>query len=360
MLPSPLAGYSSRIPNLKLSGRMSDPNTLDSLTYILLRYRELSPSFAFRDDPTWKPAAKERLIERLGLANVEKVPLHAQISEPIQRPGYTRRTVVFATREGMDAIGYFLVPDNTKGPVPVVICLPGHGRGIDDLVGLDEKGQPRDHHDGYQHDFAIQCVEHGYASFALELLGFGHRRDPSARKAGDSASSCQPASGAALLLGETMAGWRAWDTMRSIDFLETRPEIDAKRIAVMGISGGGTVALYAAALDERVKAAVLSCSFCTYKDSIFSISHCIDNYVPGLLRDFEMADVASLIAPRYLFCEAGSKDDIFPKEGVKAALAQVSKAYAARGAADHVDSEIFEGGHLFHGKGAFEKLGVWL
>ena len=157
-----------------------------------------------------------------------------------------------------------------------------------------------------------------------------------------------------------MAGWRAWDAMRAIDFLETRSEVDPGRVAMMGISGGGTVALYASALDERVKASVLSCSFCTYRDSIYSVAHCIDNYVPGLLRDFEMADVAGLIAPRYLFCESGSKDDIFPERGFQAAIDHAKKAYASLNASEKIDSEVFDGGHLFHGKKAFQRLRDWL
>jgi hypothetical protein len=64
---------------------------------------------------------------------------------------------------------------------------------------------------------------------ALEPLGFGHRRDPAARARGASASSCQPAAGAALLLGETMVGWRVWDALRAVDLMAARPEIDPGR-----------------------------------------------------------------------------------------------------------------------------------
>ncbi len=95
----------------------------------------------------------------------------------------------------------------------------------------------------------------------------------------------------------------------------------------MGISGGGTITFTTAALDERVKAAVVSGAFCTYRDSIFSRSHCIDNYIPGILRWFETADLTGLIAPRYLFVEAGSQDNIFPRPGVEEALQNARKVY---------------------------------
>ncbi len=341
---------------------MPDDARLDSLSYSLARYREVTPRLAFRaqEIPAWKVLARAGLRRLLGPMPAERVPLQPEYGPARSRPGYTRTPVTFATRPDLAAFGYLLVPEGLKGPAPAVVCLPGHGRGAEDLVGIAEGGSDRDHDDGYQHDFAVQCVRKGYVTLALELIGFGHRRDLAARKKGSEASSCQPAAGAALMLGETMIGWRVWDTMRAIDLLETRSDVDPKRIALMGISGGGTVILYTAALDDRVKVSVLSCSFCTFKDSIFSIGHCIDNYVPGILRDFEVADITGLIAPRYLFAENGLEDEIFPEKGVREALLATKTVYAASGAADHVDHAFFAGGHLFHGEAAFQKLNHWL
>src|SRR6185503_14046799 len=182
------------------------------------------------------------------------------------------------------------------------------GRGCDDIVGITEKGQQRESKSGYARDFALQVVERGYAAFALEQLAFGWRRDDAARKKGAGQSSCQPSAGAALLFGQTMIGWRVWDVMRAIDYLLGRPEIDSSRIATMGISGGGTVSLFSAALDERIKVSVVSGYFNTFRDSIVSLSHCIDNYVPGLLNYIEMYDLAGLVAPRGLFVESGTRD----------------------------------------------------
>ena len=342
-------------------------DALDSLAYTLRRYREIKPSLAFPGGDAeaigrWREKARTRLRERIGLAPAApKVPdLDPQYGPIARRDGYARQSVTFRTRDDLSAFGYLLLPDGGPARKAGVVCLPGHGRGVDDIVGIDEKGKDRDDLDGYQHDFAVQCARHGYATLALEMLGFGHRRDPAARKAGPEQSSCQPAAGAALLLGECMVGWRTWDTMRALDLLASRPEVDPGRLALMGISGGGTVSLYAAAIDERVKVAVLSCSFCTLRDSIFGLSHCIDNYVPGLLRDFETADLAGLVAPRFLFCEAGLTDPIFPESGVREALASAARIYEASGAPDHLDHAFFDAGHQFDGRKAFERLGGWL
>ncbi len=341
---------------------MTHDDRLDTLSYTLARYARNTPRLAFRGDdlPAWRDRARRRLIELLALPEDPKVPLEPVYGEAKARPGYTRTPVTFRTREDLSSFGYLLVPEGLAGKVPAVICLPGHGRGVDDIVGIDEDGKDRDHDDGYQHDFAVQCVRRGYVTLATELIGFGYRRDPAARKAGSGSSSCQPSAGAALMLGETMAGWRAWDTMRAIDLLELRPEVDPNRIALMGISGGGTVILYTAALDERVKVSVLSGSFCTFKDSIYSRSHCIDNYVPGVLRDFEVADLVGLIAPRFVFAENGRTDPIFPEPGVREATEQVNAIYGALGAKDHFRQAFFDGGHVFDGQQAFQSLRDWL
>ncbi|WP_077622595.1 hypothetical protein [Sediminibacillus massiliensis] len=87
------------------------------------------------------------------------------------------------------------------------------------------------------------------------------------------------------------------------------------------------VAAFTAALDERVKATVLSGFTNTFKGSIMAMHHCIDNYLPGILRYAELPDIIGLIAPRPLFVEAGEEDPIFPVEHVRTALSRLKKIY---------------------------------
>ena len=108
-----------------------------------------------------------------------------------------------------------------------MICVPGHGRGVDDIVGIDEQGRDRTDKSGYQHDFAIQVAEAGMAAMAIEPMAFGCRRDRAQRAAGLAQKGCEPIAGGALLLGQTMIGWRVWDVMRTIDYIATRPDLDA-------------------------------------------------------------------------------------------------------------------------------------
>lgn len=87
----------------------------------------------------------------------------------------------------------------------------------------------------------------------------------------------------------------------------------------------------------------------TSRDSILSLLHCMDNYVPGILHWAEMCDVAGPIAPRPLFVESGERDDIFPIEASRSSFARVKKVYEVFGAADRTEQEVFDGTHSFHG-----------
>jgi dienelactone hydrolase len=303
-----------------------------------------------RQAEQWQQRLRTKVTELLGGFPEKRSPLEAQTLEVRDFPGYRREKFVFQSRPGAWVLGYVLTPKAGKAPHAAVVCVPGHGRGVDDIVGIDDKGQDRTNQDGYQHDFAIQCTEHGLAAVAIEPLAFGCRRDAANKARGLGTSACQPAAGAALMLGQTMIGWRVWDVMRTIDWIETRPELDAKRVGCMGISGGGTCTTFSAALEPRIKAAMVSGYINTFQASVMSISHCIDNYVPGILNWAEQYDVAGLIAPRPLFVESGEKDTIFPIAASKASFERIRNVYAVFDAASLAERETFDGPHSFWGK----------
>jgi dienelactone hydrolase len=326
----------------------------DPVAYTLERYKSAPLKLTFKatnrkDAESWQKRLRSRLTELLGGFPVERTALGAQTLETRDFGWYTREKFVFYSRPGVGVLGYLLLPKSAPKPAPTVVAIAGHGRGVDDIVGIDLFGKDRTDREGYQHDFAIQAAEHRLAAVAIEPMAFGCRRDPVTVKKGIGAVSCQPAAGSALLLGETMIAWRAWDVMRTIDWIETRPELDAKRIGCMGISGGGTCTQFTTALEPRIKAAFISGYLNTFRDSIMSVSHCIDNYVPGILNWAESYDVAGLIAPRPLFAESGSKDPIFPIAGSNESFDRVRKVYDVFGAGDRVGHEVFDGPHEFHG-----------
>lgn len=163
-----------------------------------------------------------------------------------------------------------------------------------------------------------------------------------------------------MLLGRTLIGERCWDVSRAIDVaLAQFPQIDADKIAVMGNSGGGTTTIYAAALDERIAAAMPSCAFSGFLPSIGAQRHCVCNYVPGILTQFDMGDIAGLIAPRPLVIVNGKDDGIFP---LNSALEQAEIArnlYALAGAQSAFRHVIGQEGHRFYareGWAAFDEV----
>jgi dienelactone hydrolase len=311
-----------------------------------LRFDARGPADAQR----WQESLRSKLTELIGGFPSSRIPVRPVTLETRAFPGYSREKIVFDSRPGVSVLAYLLMPEKARRPAPVMICVPGHGRGVDDIVGIDEKGADRTDKAGYQHDFAIQVAEAGMAAMAIEPMGFGCRRDPVNARQGLSRKACDPVSGGAMLVGQTMIGWRVWDVMRTIDYLATRSEVDHTRVGCMGISGGGTVTVFASALEPRIKAALVSGYLNTFRDSIGSISHCSDNYVPGILNWAEMHDIAGLIAPRPLFVESGEKDNIFPIRASIDSFAEVQKIYGVFGAADRAEQEVFAGEHSFWGK----------
>jgi dienelactone hydrolase len=298
----------------------------------------------------WQRNLRAKIAELVGPMPAKRVALESQTLEVRDYPGYRREKFVFQSRPDSWVLGYLLTPKAGRSPHASVICLPGHGRGVDDIVGIDEQGRDRTVKVGYEYDYAVQVAEHGMAAVAIEPMAFGCRRDAITKQKGLSSSACQPTAGSALLLGQTMVGWRVYDVMRTVDWIETRPELDVSRVGCTGCSGGGTATLFSAALDTRIRAALVSSYLNTFRDSIMSVSHCMDNYVPGILNWAEMYDVAGLIAPRPFCAESGERDTIFPVAAARASFERVRKVYDVFGAVEMTDHEVFDGPHSFSGK----------
>ncbi len=332
-----------------------DDRRFDPVAFTLDRYRAAPRRLRFQartraQAEEWQSTLRAKVTELIGGFPSERQPLRPVTLETRAFPGYRREKIVFDSRPGVSVLAYLLLPATARTPAATVICVPGHGRGVDDIVGIDEQGRERTDKAGYQHDFAIQVAEAGVAAVAIEPMAFGCRRDPINARQGLSRKGCEPAAGGALLLGETMIAWRVWDVMRTLDYIATRPELDSSRVGCMGISGGGTATLFSAALEPRIRAALVSGYLNTFRDSIGSLAHCIDNYVPGILNWAEMYDVAGLIAPRPLFVESGERDNIFPIAASIESFKQVREIYGVFQAADRIEQEVFPGEHSFWGK----------
>ena len=313
-----------------------------------------------KDYATLRREVGAKLRELLGIMP-QRVPLDLHVERREEHELWREVRFVFRAEAGADVPCHLLLPREGEPPFPVVICLQGHSTGMHISLGRpiyedDEATISGDR------DFAVQAVRQGYAALAIEQRCFGERRDQRPTEVATFRRACQHAAMTALLLGRTMIGERVWDVSRAIDALGEFSEVDVGRIACVGNSGGGTITYFAACLDERIGIAMPSCYVCTWRDSIAAIDHCECNYIPGILRYFDIGDLACLIAPRPLIVVAGREDRIFPLPGVEEAYATIRDIYRTGGAADRCRLVVGEGGHRFYADLAwtvFRDLAGW-
>ncbi|CAM4371966.1 dienelactone hydrolase family protein [Paenibacillus tarimensis] len=338
----------------------------------------------------WAPdLALERLIERLEeerkvkasvrtreqrraelLASLQRIlgdfddlaeeggPLAPRLLERIETAGMIRERVEFTAGYGLRVPAYAVWSKTSGGGrLPAVLALHGHGSGSRDMLGLSPDGTPKPDGPGIHGDTVEALSQRGFFVLVPDIAGFGDRklmRD--AGRSDPSANSCFGLASALLMTGRTLAGLRVFEARRALDYLDTRDDVDAARVGCIGFSGGGMVASLTTAVENRIRAAVICGYGSTYRGSILAMQHCLDNYLPGILREAEMPELLGLIAPRPLLLESGRSDHLFPVEEVQAAADYLVELYAELGAADCFRLDLFEGGHEIRGGLSFDWL----
>jgi dienelactone hydrolase len=345
------------------------PDDLSTLAYLWRLYDDQPRELTFRarsreEWRQWREALTIRLADCLGGFPKDRCDLAPELAEVVEQEHYRTDKVYFRSEPGVAVPCYVLTPRYVSPPYRPVIALHGHGSDGARLLlgqahGDDEDAEIR----AYNCDYARQLAERGFMVFAPVQRALGECMEAdSAFRTGEGlhAKSCEMVARAGLLMGKPLAGLRVWDVMRTADYIRARPEPMVTGIGCLGFSGGGVVALYTAALDARLTAVVLAGAFCEYGASILRIVHCLDNYVPGILRYAEAGDIGGLIAPRPLLVEHALDDPIFPIAGVRSASKATARAYDLLGAPDRLDTDFFPGGHRFGGGKAFDWLARWV
>ena len=305
---------------------------------------------AAADVTEWQIPFHQRLLTILGIGNIEDdlagfVP-RARRFAAADMGSYTRESWRILTEPTVPLPFYLLRPKRAAANPPLVLTPHGHHH-PHLYAGLAYNPEEEAHLRDGERDVAVQAVEQGYLVIAPTTRAFGDTR-AAADQGKQAVSSCRLQLMHDLLLGRTPIGDRVWDTSRLIDWAIAYQEVDRKRIAITGNSGGGAVSLFAAACDSRISVAVPGCYFSTFAGSIGSIIHCDCNYVPGILRLGEMPDVAGLIAPRHFLAVAGRDDPIFPIAHTEAAFAQLAAIYRAAGVPDRCELYVGNGGHRYY------------
>ena len=302
--------------------------------------------YAGGDVAAWQRKLKRKLVDLLGGMPRERVPLNVRTLWTREVPQGVVTKIAYCAEPFADVLAYVCIPRNATPPYLWTICLQGHSTGMHVSLGIERDDETKPFPVAGDRDFAIGCMARGVAALCIEQRSFGLRGESTQKAV--SPVGCHDATMQALLLGKTLIGERVYDVDRGIDYLATRKDVDMRRIGVMGNSGGGTISLFAAAVLPRLAFAMPSCYFCTFRDSIMSIYHCMDNYIPGLLKYAEMADVMGLFAPKPLVIVAGKQDDIFPLKGVREGFRHLQAIYRAAGAADRCHLVVGPEGHRFY------------
>src|SRR2546426_8578086 len=278
--------------NMEMSARcLSDIQTLDD-------WKKQRPEF------------ERQLREMLGLDPLPpRTPLKTQITGRLTRPEYDIEKIVFQSLPGLYVTGNFYVPKGVPKSSPAILYLCGHSP---HPVGAKVQYQDR----------ALWFASHGYPCLVLDTLEF-------AEVAGVHHGTHDLNMWHWLSLGYTPAGVEVWNAIRALDYLETRPEVDKKHIGLTGISGGGAMTWYTAAVDERISAAAPVCSTFTWGSQAehwLARGQCDCIYYHNTyMWDFPI--VAALIAPRPLLILSGQKDSIFPPDGYHAVFQRGKKIY---------------------------------
>jgi len=299
------------------------------------------------DAIAWQKAARGKLAELTGYKR-EGVPSAVLHSGEFKLPGgLLRRRVYLRARSGVDVPVHLISSTIRAKNMPVMICLQGTNSGVH--LSWGEVHAPDDidkQLKGY--DIAVQAAKRGYLAVAIEQSGFGERGERNL-----AIGSEHPRTDAAMrafLIGRSVLGERCSDVSSVVDWLiDQRKQvgIDPAHIHIMGHSAGGSVAMYAAALDERI-VAVLACGCLGFiRETIGRRRNDGQQIIPGILNWMETADIVGLIAPRAFVTVAGETDHIWPASGAIKVVEEAKAVYSALGASDRIVAIGAPGGHFF-------------
>jgi len=273
-----------------------------------------------------------------------RVPLDPRVHEEVVTDRFVRRKIDFASEPGDRVPAYLFLP-RARGRHPAVLCLHQTTRlGKAEPAGL---GGRSDLH------YALHLAERGYVTLAPDYVNFGeHRFDPYA--AGYASGSMKA----------------IWDNLRAVDLLQSLPEVDPRRIGVIGHSLGGHNALFTAAFDERLIAIVSNCGFTAfpayYGGNLAGWSG--PTYMPRLRSEFgldprrvpfDFHEIVAALAPRAFLAIAPVRDDNFAVEGVREVIDAARAVYRLFGASERLAALYPDAAHAFPSE-AREVAYAWL
>ncbi|MDX2035131.1 MAG: prolyl oligopeptidase family serine peptidase [Isosphaeraceae bacterium] len=285
----------------------------------------------------WKarrPELQRRFKGMLGLdPEPPRGPLDAKLHGTLDQPDFVVEKITYASSPGLIVTGNLYRPKKVEGRLPAILYVCGHSQNEKDGYVLGPKAH-------YQHH-AAWYASNGYVCLVVDTLQLGELpgQHHGTHRAGRWWWHAR---------GYTPAGVEAWNAVRGIDYLISRPDVDPERLGVTGRSGGGATSWWVAAIDDRIKAAVPVAGITDLTDHVIDgvvEGHC-DCMYPVNTHRWDFGLVAALAAPKALLLENTDSDPIFPEDGVRRVYSVLEKVYAWEGATDRLGLVIGKGGHV--------------
>jgi cephalosporin-C deacetylase-like acetyl esterase len=312
------------------------------------RKKEISKLITHDDWENRKRYIYEKVIEVIG-EFPERTPLNARIVGRIEDESYTIEKLIFESRPNFFVTANVYVPKNLTEPVPAVLNPCGHSL----HAKADGQAVP------------VSLAKQGYIVLIYDPIGQGERSEYwNPEKNISEIRVVQNQHCAAgfqcFLTGTNFAQYRIWDGIRAIDYLVSRPDVDHERIAVAGISGGGTMSTYIAAMDQRVKLCNPVCYITTLQDRIKSRLPVDDeqDFHNQALYGIDQSDLLFLVHPNPILIGAADFDH-FPVNGTAKAYAELKHLYYLTGIPNKVSLILSDTKHAWH-KSVREALYNWL
>ena len=276
---------------------------------------------------------REQLFEMLGLSpRPPRTPLKPVVTGRVEHPDFVVENLQFQSRPGLYVTGNLYLPKKRSGPLPTILYVCGHGRVKQNGVSYGNKVH-------YQHHGAW-FARNGYACLTIDTLQLGEIE-------GIHHGTYRYGKWWWNARGYSPAGVEAWNCIRALDYLQSRPEVDGDRIGVTGRSGGGAYSWWVAALDDRIQVAVPVAGITDLENHV--VDGCVEGHCDCMFQvntfGWDFAQVAALLAPRPLLISNSDKDGIFPLDGVIRIHTQVRRIYELHGQGKQLGLQITEGPH---------------
>jgi dienelactone hydrolase len=258
---------------------------------------------------------RTRWLESIGLWPLpERTPLEAELTGSFEREDYVCEKVHFQSAPGAHVPGNIYRPREIDEPLPAVLYLCGHTEG---KIRLGYQQNPR------------WFGAHGYVALVLDPIQLGESQ-------GFHHGTHRLGRWDWFSRGYTPGGAEVWNAMRALDYLETRHDVDASRMGVTGLSGGGVISWELAAADTRIKCCAPVCQTGSQEQLI--CDRCIDGHCDCAhiinYNRWDQAQIGALIAPRPLLVCAGADDALWRPYAYKQQIHRIHRVYESLGAAD--------------------------